>query len=142
MKLAVVHQFPVGCPGRHGCAAARPFGPNFMDALGALSGLGALKNLIPNLTFVGVYSKIVNKETVYCPLPSWKFGIATIAADKSWSGSGEGIATPVTTILIAPNMIAHPGMGSAAEYGVSVRFKESTIEMSRTGAFVALIFNY
>lgn len=75
-----------------------------MDAIGALSALGTLSSLIPNLKFVGVYS--IPKGAASVSVPTWKFGVASLYSDIAMESSTSGgiDALFASSGLIAPNV--------------------------------------
>lgn len=131
-----------------------------MDALGVLGSLGGLGSLIPNLEFVGAY-RVGSVAT-------WKFGIASVWIVTSWAhNSGVdattggyypsgAVATPVTTMLVVPGSVAHPGITSTSRGGnltgpsaisANVTFNTNSIianpaSGSNAGDAAALLFNY
>lgn len=74
-----------------------------MDAIGALSALGTLSSLIPNLKFVGAYS-LANSENPI-NVPTWKFGIASLYGTVFQVTVSGGVDAVLTLSgLIAPNV--------------------------------------
>lgn len=119
-----------------------------MDALGTLNSLGTLKQLIPSLSFVGIYTDHLEEEKDdtqhITPVNSWTFGISTVSATNGhWSdggGSSSVWRTPVITILTSPGIKAYPH-ASSYRYGL-INFLIDKIVITRTVQFTALLFNY
>lgn len=123
-----------------------------MDALGALTSLGTLKQFIPSLSFVGVYNDYqdikesgVAGQTHSIDTNSWKLGFATIAFTKEWSFESTSYYTLhsyVISILCAPGFIAYPGRSNAGRYGGEVRFYTDRIDVLGSAQYVSILFNY
>lgn len=98
-----------------------------------LSSLGSLKELIPTISFVGVYTGFRNNVKV----STWKFGISTVYNTGLWT-TPDGAGSHVTTILVSPGSILTP-YGTCSS---SIVFANNAIDCSDYGGFTALLFNY
>lgn len=117
-----------------------------------LGSLGTLKQLIPSLSFAGVYgascsepqnSSSIAQETE--ETQNWKIGIAHVSYNNEWSfehTSYFAIHIYETTILVSPGITAYPGRSGVGYYGASIAFLSNAIVLKGNGQYTAILFNY
>lgn len=118
-----------------------------MDALGALNSLGTLSQLIPTLSFIGVYgawNDRAHTDGTRVSVPTWKIGIASVSARDCWICTyNTGVATlPAATLLVSPDNIVLYPWADTADDGGTILFTNSYIEVKKNAQFTALLFNY